>query len=57
MSGVALVVGYNDLRNIARGVASPSERNLTVIGMVLAGTAMAVSCLVILLFIITAINP
>jgi hypothetical protein len=56
MSGVALVVGYNDLRNIARGVASPSERNLTVIGMVLAGTAMAVSCLVILLFIITAIN-
>lgn len=56
MSGVALVVGYNDLRNIARGLASPSERNLTVIGMVLAGTAMVVSCLVILLFIVSAIN-
>jgi hypothetical protein len=57
MSVVALAVGYKDLRNIASGATSPSERNLTVIGMVLAGTAMVVSCFVILLFVVTAINP
>jgi hypothetical protein len=57
MAAVALGIGYKDLRNIASGATPPSERNLTLIGMWLAGSAMAASCFVIFLLIVAAMNP
>jgi hypothetical protein len=51
----ALLVGRNDLGNIARGESPPKERTLTLIGLWLAGLALALNCLVIGLIVLSAI--
>ncbi|MCU0708920.1 MAG: hypothetical protein MUF23_11565 [Pirellula sp.] len=51
----ALFVGRNDLANIGRGESAPKERSLTLIGMWLAGIALALNCLVIGLIVLSAI--
>ena len=57
IAAVALGVGFKDLSNIKRGETSPRERNLTLIGMWLAGIAMMINCLFIVFMILAALQP
>lgn len=51
----ALLVGRNDLGNIARGESPPKERRLTLIGMWLAGVALGLNCFMIFVIIVSII--
>jgi hypothetical protein len=53
---IALVLGFRDLKNIARGDTSPRDHNLTKIGLWLAGPALLFNLAILAWMIVASIN-
>ncbi|MFN6129344.1 MAG: hypothetical protein ACK6DC_14325 [Planctomycetota bacterium] len=53
---IALVLGFRDLRNIARGETPPGEHHLTKMGLWLAGTALLFNLAILAWLVVASIN-